>query len=161
MYSETHHTHHRLTHEQFRIELAKGLLLSASVDLTGDMPRTSGPATRSLPPAARLTERHFPTRLADAESQKRQSNCIICSGKKGRGRKTTTYMCKQCHLPMCVVPCFELYHTKVDPERYLWGYTWDNSNMEPYSPSALYTCNTTCIVHSLLFNASQVFGLHV
>ena len=119
MYSEMHHTSRRLTHEQFRIELAKGLLLSAAVDLTDDMPRTSGLAARSLPPAARLTERHFPTRLADSESHKRQSNCIVCSGKKGRGRKTTTYMCKQCHLPMCVVPCFELYHTKVDPERYL------------------------------------------
>ena len=28
----------------------------------------------------------------------------------------TTYMCKQCTLLMCVVPCFELYHTKVDPQ---------------------------------------------
>ncbi len=30
-----------------------------------------------------------------------------------------TFKCKQCDLPMCVVPCFELYHTKVDPQRYL------------------------------------------
>ena len=31
---------------------------------------------------------------------------------------------------MCVVPCFELYHTKVDPQKYLWCtslYMWYNS----------------------------------
>ena len=29
--------------------------------------------------------------------------------KKGRKRVTTTYRCKQCKVPLCVVPCFELY----------------------------------------------------
>lgn len=109
-----------LTHEQFRIELAKELLLDASVDVSSDVPVTSGPQPRSLPPPARLTERHFPTHTSDTPSGKTcQRRCIVCSEKRGRGRKTTTYMCRQCNLPMCVVPCFELYHTKVDPERYL------------------------------------------
>ena len=45
-----------------------------------------------------------------------------CSNKKGRGKKTTTFYCKQCDIPMCIVPCFELHHTKVDPIRYYTGY---------------------------------------
>ena len=71
-------------------------------------------------PLARLTERHFPAQLEKSGSGAQlQRNCVVCSNKKGRGRKTTTFKCKQCDLPMCVVPCFELYHTKVDPQRYL------------------------------------------
>ena len=120
IYTGMSHTGRQLTHEQFRIELAKGLLMSAAVDVTQGMQRPRGPAPRPLPPPARLTERHFPSRLPEIASGKQgQSNCVICSGKKGRGCTTTTYKCKQCNMPMCVVPCFELYHTKVDPERYL------------------------------------------
>ena len=120
MYCGTPQSGHRLTHEQFRIDLAKGLLMSVGINCAAEMPRASGSAARSLSPPACLTERHFPGRLSAGEAGKqRQTNCVVCSGKKGRGRKTTTYLCKQCDLPMCVVPCFELYHTKVDPERYL------------------------------------------
>ena len=35
------------------------------------------------------------------------------------GRNTTTYHCKQCKVVLRVVPCFELYHTYIDPTRYL------------------------------------------
>ena len=118
MNSEAPHTGCPLTHEHFRIDLAKRLLLSVAENVMEDAPQTTAPTgptppPRPLPPAARLTERHFPGRLG------RQNNCVVCSGKKGRGRRTTTYSCKQCNLPMCVVPCFELYHTKMDPVRYL------------------------------------------
>ena len=71
---------------------------------------------RPLPPPSHLTEHHFlgdlPSSLA---GKKKQTDCTVCSKKKGRGRKTTTYICKQCQLPMCITSCFELYHTKVDP----------------------------------------------
>ena len=113
MYTEAPHSGRRFTHEQFRIELSKGLLMSVAVDTMDDVTHTSGQIPRPLPPPARLTERHFPGRLP------RQANCVVCSGKRGKGRKTTTYSCKQCKIPMCVAPCFELHHTKVDPERYL------------------------------------------
>ena len=121
LYTLSEHTGRKLTHEQFRIELAKGLLMEVAINPSEDMLTTPGPQPRPLPPPARLTERHFPARLPDIPSGKKgQSNCTVCSGKRGRGRKTTTFMCGQCLLPMCVVPCFELYHTKVDPERYLY-----------------------------------------
>ena len=62
---------------------------------------------------------HFPAKVAQTSSGRRsQPDCVVCSLKKGK-RKTTTFMCKQCDLPMCPVPCFELYHTKSHPERYI------------------------------------------
>ena len=80
-------TGRRLTHEQFRIELAKELLIYVAVNVMEDAPTTTGPAPRPLPPLARLTERHFPGRLP------RQTNCTVCSKKKGR--KTTTFCCQR------------------------------------------------------------------
>ena len=110
----------KLTHELFRIQLAKELLLDASLDVSEDVPVSHGRIQRPLPPQARLTERHFPDHLpCTPGGKKAQSECVVCSRKKGHGRKTTTYICKQCHLPMCIIPCFELHHTKVDPQRYL------------------------------------------
>ena len=87
IYTEAPHSGRRFTHEQFRIKLSKGLLLSVAVNTMDNALRTSGPTPRPLPPPARLTERHCPGRLPH------QANCAVCSGKKGRGRKTTTYSC--------------------------------------------------------------------
>ena len=94
--------------------------MSVAVNTADDMPRATGPVAQPVPPPARLSERHFPGKLTDtAHAKPWQTNCIVSSGKKGRGRRTTTYNYKQCDVPMCVVPCFELYHTKIDPERYV------------------------------------------
>ncbi len=109
----------RLSHEQFRITLAKDLLHLAGCELNTGMIH-HGPPRQTLQPAAHLTECHFPTTLGKNEAGRPlQRDCFICSRKKGRGRKTTTYKCRQCDIPMCVVPCFELYHTKKEPQRYL------------------------------------------
>ena len=106
----------RMTHVQFRIELANNLLGQA-----GEDPSSShGPQAYILSFSARLTERHFPDTIGKTAGGKSiQRDCKVCSQRKGRGRKTTVYKCKQCDLPMCVVPCFELYHTKKDPARHL------------------------------------------
>ena len=108
-------TGRRLSHEQYRITLAKQLLSSAV-----EQPVPRGLQHHPVQPLARLTERHFPAQLEkSASGSQLQRNCAVCSNKKGRGRKTTTFMCKQCNIPMCIIPCFELHHTKVDPQRYL------------------------------------------
>ena len=107
-------TGRHLSHEQFRITLAKQLL-AASTDV-GQAEPVVAPQHHTPQPLARLTERHFPVKI---DGHKVQRNCSVCSNKKGRGRKTTCYMCKQCNSPMCIVPCFELHHTKVDPQRYI------------------------------------------
>lgn len=115
LHTVTHGTK-KLTHVQFRIEVAKELLLSQF-----SQPFTSSTHQGcSLQPASRLTERHFLEKVpARWNGKASQRDCTVCSMKKGRKRKTTTYQCKQCGIACCVVPCFELYHTKVDPLRYL------------------------------------------
>ena len=103
------------THEQFRVELARELLLKSGLQ-TPFQPRRR----LSLPPPARLTERHFLEKVPPRSTGRpSQLECQVCCWKKGRGRKTTTYRCKQCKIPLCVVPCYELYHTYVDPVRHL------------------------------------------
>ncbi|XP_018371355.1 PREDICTED: piggyBac transposable element-derived protein 4 [Trachymyrmex cornetzi] len=55
------------------------------------------------PPPLRLVGRHFP---ACGETKKR---CYMCSLEKKR--KESKYCCKKCNVALCVVPCFEKYHT--------------------------------------------------
>ena len=106
----------KLDHKHFRIELAKQLLGSAESDTHIHRPSRMN----ALPPPARLTERHFPAKVPPCASGRlSQPVCVVCSNKKGRGKKRTTFCCKQCKLPMCPVPCFELYHTKLDPAHHL------------------------------------------
>ena len=91
-------TGRRLSHEQFRITLAKQLLSSASTPEA--TPHTS--RHQAVQPLARLTERHFPAHMDNSSTgAKLQRNCAVCSNKKGRGRKTTTFMCKECNIPLC------------------------------------------------------------
>ena len=101
-----------LTHEQFRLKLAKQLLLTSGIDTTMNPGSSLSQRRTSLPPQARLTERHFPSKLP------KQLDCCVCSDRKKK-RKCTSYCCEKCDVALCVVPCFELYHTKVDPQRYI------------------------------------------
>jgi len=83
-----------LDHKQFRIELAKQLLGDADG-------HTKPPSHRlnALPPVACLTERHFIEKVPPCTSGRTsQPVCVVCSNRRGRGKKTTTYQCKQCKL---------------------------------------------------------------
>ena len=105
----------RLTHEKFILTLATDLLVSAGN--SASPPTIVNPSSRQ--PVARLVERHFLAEIGrKADGRAQQRDCTICSKRKGIGRKTTIFKCRQCNIPMCVVPCFELYHTKRNPERY-------------------------------------------
>jgi hypothetical protein len=62
----------------------------------------------------RLTERHFPDKLEPTATwSKPQARCRVCS-KKGIRRDVKTF-CPDCpNRPgLCVVPCFKLWHTKL------------------------------------------------
>ena len=99
--------------------LATELLNKSGININ-DVGTSDQTCRHSLPPCARLTERHIPTKAEHRQSgTTKQLECVVCSFKKGRGRKTSTYNCKQCNVSLCIVPCFELYHTYVDPTRYL------------------------------------------
>ena len=56
-----------------------------------------------------------PPPLGMYEDKKCKPDCEVCSERKSRNRHQTSYYCKQCNIPSCVVPCFKLYHT-------LWDY---------------------------------------
>ncbi len=84
-----------------------------------NLPAQSGPVVVTSP-SARLVERHFPDELPSRQNGKPgQRNCVVCSSETGRPRKTSTYYCKICGVGLCVVPCFELHHTKTNPSRYI------------------------------------------
>ena len=105
----------KCTHEQFRIELARQILHKYG----GQTPASISQPLLS-PSSCRLTGCNFLERTPDANNGRpTQSQCRVCCWRKGRKRVTTTYRCKQCQVPLCVVPCFELYHTHIDPTRYL------------------------------------------
>ncbi|CAK9809268.1 PiggyBac transposable element-derived protein 4 [Anthophora quadrimaculata] len=60
----------------------------------------------------RFKERHFPA-LYSSDKTKRQNpmrRCIVCS--MDNKRRSTRYYCKKCNVSLCVVPCFEMYHTE-------------------------------------------------
>ncbi len=103
------------THIQYRIELAKHLLLEAGIS------SHTIESDQNVPlPCNRLTGRHFHSKIPLRENGKQsQRECVVCSYKNGNTRKTSIYACANCNVALCVVPCFELYHTRKDPQRYL------------------------------------------
>ena len=69
-----------------------------------------------------LTERHFITNIPAGEGRKRKNPtrcCFICSKMEGLGgvrlkEKRTSFWCEDCRKPLCITPCFKIYHTEID-----------------------------------------------
>ena len=83
----------------FRIGIVHGLLLGWERN-----------ATRNLRchTAIELTgQQHYPGQNPNGKKR----DWIVCSNRQLGMRKQTKMICKQCTKPMCVVPCFEKYHT--------------------------------------------------
>ena len=62
----------------------------------------------------RLTARHFPSLVpAIAAKKTAQRYCVVCShtSRRERKRTDTRYQCDICDVGLCVVRCFEEYHT--------------------------------------------------
>ncbi|KAJ8312517.1 hypothetical protein KUTeg_009890 [Tegillarca granosa] len=71
---------------------------------------------------ARLTGRHF---IRMYENPKNKLDCEVCNDRKKQGwkRKQTRFFCKTCRVPLCVEPCFEIYHTVQNYKKYAGLYT--------------------------------------
>lgn len=92
--------------------------------LTSDlMPRKSGRPSyeRSICDSTplRLIGRHFPQFIPASEKKQNPTRmCVICCHKtneKGKKiRKESRYYCRECDVGLCIIPCFEHYHTKED-----------------------------------------------
>ena len=75
--------------------------------------------------ASRLIERHFPKHLPKKKGKIQALLCKACNFttlqlcKMGYPperlpRKTSVYWCEECESPLCITPCFELFHTYSD-----------------------------------------------
>jgi hypothetical protein len=91
-----------------------------------DAPNAPPPAMKgrrsSGAPLKRLTGRHFPSSILPQPGAKKARPtraCHVCNvavGKRkepgtSRQRKETRFECKICGKALCIVPCFERYHT--------------------------------------------------
>ena len=120
--------HHRkpVPHDTF-IENLASHLINASLEsrtLTITRPRSPPNDTTN-----HLQGRYFPSYIGKVTTKSGSKMCAACNfGKKHltakgyRGeklsRKLTSYMCKTCNVPLCIYPCFELYHTKDEYQNY-------------------------------------------
>lgn len=76
--------------------------------------RKGRPSTHLTP--LRLTGRHFPEYIPPTEKKQNPTRqCrICCRVRDARGKKIrreTRYFCSDCDVPLCVTPCFRMYHT--------------------------------------------------
>ncbi|CAM1302406.1 Uncharacterised protein r2_g1225 [Pycnogonum litorale] len=67
----------------------------------------------------RLKARHFCSYIPPTEKKRQPTRiCKVCSEKSAsegnRVRKETRFWCQDCEIPLCHIPCFELFHTKKD-----------------------------------------------
>ena len=129
-----------MQHEVF-IENIVEYLITKSLSTTTSIPsRKRGLAIAGNPGECRLSERHFPSCIQGQESMK-QSNpsklCHACNfGKKDAEkfgyngvrvpRKLTSFECTSCKQPLCVDPCFKVYHTIADYRKILLQHCIEN-----------------------------------
>ena len=90
-----------ISQQEFRLEMAKEMMSSYSSRKISGRRSIDGPPSRFI-------EHHFPDYLG------KSLHCRICS--KANIRKRSSYCCRECNpdvpVPLCVVPCFKLYHSK-------------------------------------------------
>ena len=97
--------------KEFRLNLVRQILEKyGNPDRVPNGGRRSDNSTMPL----RLTARHFPDVLPSTEKKKyAMKPCFVCNHtkRKVKKRKDTRYQCKECDVPLCLIPCFKEYHT--------------------------------------------------
>ena len=101
-------TNKHISNLDFRIKFVDGLLCCRR-------------STVSNLPVQLIQKMHCPGKNTSG----RKRDCIVCSNRQLRNRKQTRMICIQCTCPMCIVPCFENYHTL--HLAYIYGKTMDPS----------------------------------
>ena len=106
-----------LSHSQYRIELCKDM---ARMMPTQPLSPRQRNACIGETDVLRLTARHFCTSLPMTTNKHGKSHiarrkCFVCASINKR--KDCSYECAACRKPMCVEPCFIIYHTHADYKR--------------------------------------------
>lgn len=123
-----HYGSEKLSHDEYRDKIIKFLisegLKSYNIPLPPVMSRKIGRRHVQEHEEKRLTERHFPTNIPGGEGRKRQKPCrpcFVCNRLPGievaLPTKRTSFWCEDCGKPLCITPCFQVYHTKTDYKR--------------------------------------------
>ena len=118
----------KLSHDEYRDRIIKHLISEGlkcyKIPLPPVLSRKIGRRNVLEAEEKRLTERHFPTNIPGGEGRKRKRPsrpCFICNKLPGIevqvSRKHTSFWCEDCRKPLCISPCFQLYHTKTDYKR--------------------------------------------
>ena len=120
-----------LNHEQYLEYIAKYLIDSAIATAT-NVPKQSK-VYRQVDTEKRLSERDFPGCLEEqpmSKCTKPARLCFACNFNKTKckqilGRvenfkcKFTSYYCPDCDVPLCVEPCFHIFHCQKNYEKHL------------------------------------------
>ena len=72
--------------------------------------------------------------------------CCVCSAKNKVKKKRTKFKCRERNIGLCVIPCFEVYHTKL----HFWGPT--NTKMEKRNTQI--SVNFTILITDLIYFSS-------
>lgn len=102
-------TENKIALENFHLDLVKQIIAKYHTPIST---RRVGRRVKDQNVELRLTERHFPKILPSTDKKKNAAKrCYVCS--KNNKRRETRYFCSNCNdIPLCITPCFELYHTK-------------------------------------------------
>lgn len=79
-----------------------------------EKPKLKPLSDESLPLRFLLSKGHFARLLIEKEDKKEvQKSCYVCANttRRPKKQKATCYYCSVCEIPLCIVPCFEKYHT--------------------------------------------------
>jgi len=98
-------TGNHIPNSQFQIELIRQIIEKYQTDRVAK----SRPPAKDQP--SKLIDRHFPSQVPATQSGRlARRRCQLC--KKNNKRTDTRYMCTECDVGLCAVPCFNIYHTK-------------------------------------------------
>ena len=92
-----YHHHHYKSIKHYRLSLAQQLIADRTYVKKQGRPRRFPHS-----PTRYVAGQHFVIRSHKQQHRK----CIVCQTKK------TVYMCQQCHIYVCLEPCFQKYHTR-------------------------------------------------
>ncbi|XP_039719790.1 piggyBac transposable element-derived protein 4-like [Pteropus medius] len=104
---------HTISHVNFRLTLIERML--EKHHKPGQQHLRGRPCSDDVTPL-RLSGRHFPKSIPPTSGKQNPTGrCKVCCSHNKDGKKIrreTRYFCEKCDVPLCVVPCFEIYHTK-------------------------------------------------
>ena len=119
-----HYGKKKMTQDEYRDYLVKYLIFeglkSYKIPLPPAISKKLGKSSTNEHNCKRLNERHFMTNIPCGEGRKRKRPtrcCFVCKGAPGLPNKRTSFWCEDCQKPLCISPCFKIYHTEIDFRR--------------------------------------------